>query len=109
KRRRQTKDFPGANIIVPQIKAKTARRRVGLVSTGPPVRQHTPILCLDGQVIGEVTSGCPSPCLKKNIAMGYVDAAFAKNGAAIQVEIRKKTVSAIVSKMPFVSTNYYSG
>ncbi|MEQ2214473.1 hypothetical protein XENOCAPTIV_008441, partial [Xenoophorus captivus] len=57
----------------------------------------------------EVTSGCPSPCLKKNIAMGYVDAAFAKNGAAIQVEIRKKTVSAIVSKMPFVSTNYYSG
>ncbi|KAK5615393.1 hypothetical protein CRENBAI_001925 [Crenichthys baileyi] len=109
KRRRQTKDFPGANIIVPQIKAKTARRRVGLVSTGPPVRQHTPILSPDGQVIGEVTSGCPSPCLKKNIAMGYVDAAFAKNGAAIQVEVRKKTVSAIVSKMPFVSTNYYSG
>lgn len=59
--------------------------------------------------IGEVTSGCPSPCLKKNIAMGYVDAAFAKNGAAVQVEVRKKTVPAIVSKMPFVPTNYYTG
>lgn len=53
KRRRQAKDFPGADIIVPQIKAKTARKRVGLVSTGPPVRQHTPILSPDGQVIGE--------------------------------------------------------
>lgn len=109
KRRRQTKDFPGANIIVPQIKAKTARKRVGLVSTGPPVRQHTPILSPDGKVIGEVTSGCPSPCLKKNVAMGYVDAAFAKNGTSIQVEVRKKAVPATVSKMPFVPTNYYSG
>ncbi|XP_077575399.1 aminomethyltransferase, mitochondrial [Stigmatopora nigra] len=108
KRRRQAKDFPGADIIVPQIKAKTARKRVGLVSTGPPVRQHTPILSPDGKVIGEVTSGCPSPCLKKNVAMGYVDAAFAKNGTAIQVEVRKKAVDAIISKMPFVQTNYYS-
>ncbi|XP_061592594.1 aminomethyltransferase, mitochondrial [Cololabis saira] len=109
KRRRQTKDFPGADIIIPQIKAKTARKRVGLVSTGPPVRQHTPILGPDGKVIGEVTSGCPSPCLKKNVAMGYVDAKFAKNGTAIHVEVRKKAVPATVSKMPFVPTNYYSG
>ncbi|XP_037100800.1 aminomethyltransferase, mitochondrial [Syngnathus acus] len=109
KRRRQAKDFPGADIIVPQIKAKTARKRVGLISTGPPVRQHTPILSPDGKVIGEVTSGCPSPCLKKNVAMGYVDTAYAKNGTAIQVEVRKKAVAATVCKMPFVPTNYYSG
>lgn len=56
-----------------------------------------------------MTSGCPSPCLKKNVAMGYVDAAFAKNGTAIQVEVRKKAVPASVSKMPFVPTNYYFG
>uniref|UniRef100_A0A674C562 Aminomethyltransferase, mitochondrial n=1 Tax=Salmo trutta TaxID=8032 RepID=A0A674C562_SALTR len=90
KRRRQAKDFPGAEIILPQIKAKTARKRVGLVSSGPPVRQHTPILSPEGKVIGEVTSGCPSPCLKQNIAMGYVDAPYAKNGTPIQVEVRKK-------------------
>ncbi|CAL8368854.1 unnamed protein product [Lota lota] len=109
KRRRKARDFPGADIIVPQIKAKTARKRVGLVSTGPPVRQHTPILSPDGEVIGEVTSGCPSPCLKKNVSMGYVEAAFAKNGTAVQVEVRKKAVPAVVSKMPFVPTNYFSG
>uniref|UniRef100_A0A8C7LA32 Aminomethyltransferase n=1 Tax=Oncorhynchus kisutch TaxID=8019 RepID=A0A8C7LA32_ONCKI len=109
KRRRQAKDFPGAEIIVPQIKAKTTRKRVGLVSTGPPVRQHTPILSPEGKVIGEVSSGCPSPCLKQNIAMGYVDVAYAKNGTPIQVEVRKKAVKAVVTKMPFVPTNYYSG
>jgi aminomethyltransferase len=41
---------------------------------------------------GEITSGCPSPCLKQNIAMGYVDVPYAKNGTPIQVEVRKKPV-----------------
>uniref|UniRef100_A0A8C9TA90 Aminomethyltransferase n=1 Tax=Scleropages formosus TaxID=113540 RepID=A0A8C9TA90_SCLFO len=109
KRRRQTKDFPGADIIVPQIKAKPGRKRVGLVSTGPPVRQHTPILSPNGRVIGEVTSGCPSPCLKQNVAMGYVETGFSKVGTPVQVEVRKKMVDAVISKMPFVTTNYYSG
>ncbi|XP_026106513.1 aminomethyltransferase, mitochondrial-like [Carassius auratus] len=109
KRRRQARDFPGADVIVPQIKAKTQRKRVGLISTGPPVRQHTPILSSDGRVIGEVTSGCPSPCLKQNVAMGYVEAGFSKVGTSIQVEVRKKAVPAVVSKMPFVPTKYYMG
>uniref|UniRef100_A0A8C1MA59 Aminomethyltransferase n=1 Tax=Cyprinus carpio TaxID=7962 RepID=A0A8C1MA59_CYPCA len=109
KRRRQAQDFPGADIIVPQIKAKTQRKRVGLISTGPPVRQHTPVLSSDGRVIGEVTSGCPSPCLKQNVAMGYVEAGFSKVGTSIKVEVRKKAVPAVVSKMPFVPTKYYMG
>ncbi|XP_041954839.1 aminomethyltransferase, mitochondrial [Alosa sapidissima] len=109
KRRRQQRGFPGADIVVPQIKAKTQRKRVGLISTGPPVRQHTPILAPDGRVIGEITSGCPSPCLKKNVAMGYVEAGFSKVGTAVQVEVRKKAVPAVVSKMPFVPSKYYTG
>ncbi|KAL6459108.1 hypothetical protein MHYP_G00325800 [Metynnis hypsauchen] len=109
KRRRQARDFPGAEIIVPQIKAKTQRKRVGLISSGPPVRQHTPILSPDGRIIGEVTSGCPSPCLKQNVAMGYVEMSFSKVGTPIQVEVRKKMTAAVVSKTPFVPTNYYTG
>uniref|UniRef100_W5UK06 Aminomethyltransferase n=1 Tax=Ictalurus punctatus TaxID=7998 RepID=W5UK06_ICTPU len=109
KRRRQVRDFPGADVIVPQIKAKTQRKRVGLMSSGPPVRQHTPILSPDGKVIGEVTSGCPSPCLKQNVAMGYVETSFSKSGTPVQVEVRKKMVPAVISKMPFVPTSYYTG
>ncbi|XP_051874049.1 aminomethyltransferase, mitochondrial [Pristis pectinata] len=108
KRRRAAADFPGAAIVLRQIKEKTRRKRVGLTSTGPPVRQHTPILNLDGKVIGEVTSGCPSPCLKQNIAMGYVDTEYSKLGTPIKVEVRKKIVDAVVAKMPFVPTKYYT-
>lgn len=60
KRRRQVRDFPGADVIVPQIKAKTQRKRVGLMSSGPPVRQHTPILSLDGKVIGNANAQTPN-------------------------------------------------
>ncbi|XP_078065507.1 aminomethyltransferase, mitochondrial [Mustelus asterias] len=107
KRRRAAADFPGASIILRQIKEKVKRKRVGLTSAGPPVRQHTPILNPDGKVIGEVTSGCPSPCLKQNIAMGYVDTEYSKPGTPIKVEVRKKIVDAIVSRMPFVPSKYY--
>ncbi|CAJ0955744.1 unnamed protein product [Ranitomeya imitator] len=90
KRRRAAMDFPGASIIVPQIKGRVARKRVGLTSTGPPARQHTPILNLEGRVIGEVTSGCPSPSLRVNVAMGYVEPEFAKPGTALHLDVRKK-------------------
>ncbi|KAM5148203.1 aminomethyltransferase, mitochondrial [Mantella aurantiaca] len=108
KRRRAAMDFPGASAIVPQIKGKVSRKRVGLTSTGPPVRQHTPILNTEGRVIGEVTSGCPSPSLKLNVAMGYVEPEYAKAGTALKLEVRKKLVDGVTSKMPFVPTKYYS-
>ncbi|XP_019403054.1 PREDICTED: aminomethyltransferase, mitochondrial isoform X2 [Crocodylus porosus] len=108
KRRRAAMDFPGAAIIVPQIKEKPKHKRVGLMSTGPPIRQHTRILDLEGQTVGTVTSGCPSPCLQKNIAMGYIKSEHSKVDTALTVEVRKKNYSALVTKMPFVPTRYYT-
>ncbi|XP_062977113.1 aminomethyltransferase, mitochondrial isoform X2 [Elgaria multicarinata webbii] len=108
KRRRVAMDFPGAAIVLTQIKEKPKRKRVGLTSTGPPIRQHTPILSPEGKAIGEVTSGCPSPCLQKNIAMGYVESEHSKLSTALTVEVRKKNCPALVTKMPFVPTHYYT-
>ncbi|NP_001090416.1 aminomethyltransferase L homeolog [Xenopus laevis] len=108
KRRRTAMDFPGASVIVPQIKGKVKHKRVGLTSTGPPVRQHAPILNLEGRVIGEVTSGCPSPSLRVNVAMGYVEPEYAKAGTAVRFEVRKKIVDGVTTKMPFVPAKYYT-
>ena len=57
--------------------------------------------------IGYVTSGCPSPSLKQNVAMGYVDAAHAAAGSRVKFDVRKKLVDATVAKMPFVPHQYY--
>uniref|UniRef100_A0A673UWA1 Aminomethyltransferase, mitochondrial n=1 Tax=Suricata suricatta TaxID=37032 RepID=A0A673UWA1_SURSU len=108
KRRRTAMDFPGASVIVPQLKGKVQRRRVGLMCEGAPMRAHSPILNTEGTVIGTVTSGCPSPCLKKNVAMGYVPCEYSRPGTPLLVEVRRKQQMAVVSKMPFVTTNYYT-
>ncbi|XP_023218969.1 aminomethyltransferase, mitochondrial-like [Centruroides sculpturatus] len=107
KRRRKTADFPGAKIILDQLVKKPLRRRVGLVSTGPPARAGTPIVDSLGEEIGRVTSGCPSPSLKKNVAMGYVPTGNSAGGSKVSFRIRNKLVEAEVVKMPFVPTNYY--
>ncbi|XP_010967483.1 aminomethyltransferase, mitochondrial [Camelus bactrianus] len=108
KRRRAAMDFPGASVIVPQLKGKVQRRRVGLTCEGAPVRMHNAILSTEGTVIGTVTSGCPSPCLKKNVAMGYVPYEYSRPGTPLLVEVRRKQQVAVVSKTPFVPTNYYT-
>jgi len=112
KRRRQngSDNFPGANIILNQIREKPSRKRVGLISKGPPARDHTKILDpTSGEEIGEVTSGCPSPSIPgTNVAMGYVPASKAKNGTKLALKVRNRTVEAVVTKMPFVATNYYT-
>ncbi|XP_011794478.1 PREDICTED: aminomethyltransferase, mitochondrial isoform X3 [Colobus angolensis palliatus] len=108
KRRRAAMDFPGAKVIVPQLKGKVQRRRVGLMCEGAPMRAHSPILNMEGTKIGTVTSGCPSPSLKKNVAMGYVPCEYSRPGTMLLVEVRRKQQIAVVSKMPFVPTNYYT-
>lgn len=52
KRRRAAMDFPGAAVIAPQLKGKVQRRRVGLMCEGAPMRAHSPILSMEGTVIG---------------------------------------------------------
>ncbi|KAK3101612.1 hypothetical protein FSP39_004844, partial [Pinctada imbricata] len=108
KRRKELANFPGASVILNQIKNKPSRRRVGFLSQGPPVRGHTKIYDESGsEVIGEVTSGCPSPSLKQNVSMGYVKLPYTKNGTKVKFEVRKKMVDGVVTKMPFVPSNYF--
>ena len=108
KRRRQTRDFPGAEIILNQIKDKPLKKRVGIISKGPPARDHTKILNVNDEVIGEVTSGCPSPSLGLNVSMGYVHLSQAKNGTLLRLQVRNKLVEGTVAKMPFLPTNYFT-
>lgn len=107
KRRRAEGGFLGAEVILKQIADGPKIRRVGFISSGPPARSHSEIKNDSGENIGEVTSGGFSPCLKKNIAMGYVKSGNHKAGTKVNIVVRGKSYEGVVSKMPFVPTKYY--
>lgn len=81
-----------------------------IAESGRSPRSHLPIMDpVDKCAIGFITSGCPSPTLGKNIAMGYVDKVDSKVGKVLQVDFGNKQLAITVTKMPFVPTNYYTG
>lgn len=98
-------DFVGRKALEAAAeRAETAppRKLVGLVAEGRRVpRAGFPVVA-DGQVIGEVTSGAPSPTLGKPIAMAYVDAAHATPGTEdVAVDIRGSHEPYEVVALPF--------
>ncbi|CAN8098645.1 unnamed protein product [Discula destructiva] len=114
-RRQADAGFHGAEVIARQLIPRNKggsgvqRRRVGFVIEGAPAREGAVIISNDGDKIGEITSGCPSPTLGKNIAMGYVKDGFHKSGTELQAIVRGRSRKAVVTKMPFVSTKYWKG
>jgi aminomethyltransferase len=75
---------------------------VGLVAEGRRVpRAGYPVVAV-GEVIGEVTSGAPSPTLGRPIAMAYVDAAHSAPGTpGVGVDIRGSHEPHEVVALPF--------
>ncbi|KAH9949042.1 glycine cleavage system T protein [Amylocystis lapponica] len=110
KDRRESGDFIGADRVREHLVEGPPRRRVGLIIEGAPARQGAQIFSqAEPEPIGIVTSGIPSPSLGKNIAMGYVQTGFHKKGTSLQVDVRNKLRSALITPMPFVKTQYYRG
>ncbi len=115
KDRRETGGFHGDSVILSQLAPKSKggagveRRRIGLIVEGAPAREGAEIVNLEGEGIGKITSGCPSPTLKKNVAMGYIKDGFHKAGTDVEVIVRGKKRKAKVTKMPFVPTSYWKG
>jgi len=106
KRRKAEGGFPGAAIVLAQLLAGPARRRVGLAIDGrQPVREGAAVI-VDDAVAGLVTSGGFGPALGSSIAMAYVPAAAAADGTRLQVEVRGKRLDATVVPMPFFPKSY---
>lgn len=104
--------FPGADKILGQLTdpANLSRKRVALMaSTRIPVREPAMLENMDGQVVGQVTSGLLSPTLNQPIALAYVHPDYASIGTELFAMVRGKPVPMKVSATPFVPTRYYRG
>jgi len=109
KDRREKGTFIGFEGVAKHLQSPPPRRRVGMIVEGAPAREGAKVFAPEGQEIGVVTSGIPSPTLGKNIAMGYVQSGWHKKGTEMTVEVRNKQRKAQIVPMPFVKTNYYRG
>jgi glycine cleavage system T protein (aminomethyltransferase) len=107
--------FHGAETISQQLVLKSKggkgvdRRRVGLTVQGAPAREGAEVFTKEGEKVGVVTSGSPSPTLGKNIAMAYVKDGQHKAGTELDVVVRGRKRGVTVTKMPFVASKYFKG
>ncbi len=95
-------DFVGRERMA-EVKAnKPTRKAVGFkyVGKGGAPRTHYPV-AIDGQEIGEVTSGTFSPTLGENIGLALIKSEYAGVGKPLQIIVRGKPVDATQVKTPF--------
>ncbi len=110
KRRREGGGFLGAEVILRQLRAGTARKRVGLQPEGrAPAREGTEIRDGSGATIGRITSGGFGPSIDRPIAMGYVASSHAAIGTSVSLMVRGTPRPARVVPLPFVAHCYHRG
>jgi aminomethyltransferase len=96
-------DFIGREALLAMQAAGGPKRRIiGLEMVERGIaRDCYPVLSLEGEPIGMVTSGSPAPFLKANIAMALVPAVVAESGSDVLVDVRGNRVRAGQVPLPF--------
>ena len=98
-------DFIGRDALVRQKEKGLSRTIVGFeVLDRAPARDGYPLVLGDNHV-GVVTSGSPSPFLKKNIGLAYLPKELAAVGTELFVAIRGRNVPVRVVETPFYKRN----
>ncbi|PHK49768.1 glycine cleavage system aminomethyltransferase GcvT [Staphylococcus edaphicus] len=92
-------DFIGKDVLKDQKENGSKRRTVGLemIDKGIP-RTGYEVYDLDGNQIGEVTSGTQSPLTGKSIGLALIDRNVFEMGKEVIVQVRKRQVRAKIVK-----------
>lgn len=95
--------FIDSDLFTRQKAEGVTRKLAGFEMTERGIPRHGyEVATADGAtVIGVVTSGTQSPCLKKGVGLAYIRPEYAKPGTEISILIRGKAVKAVVARPPF--------
>ncbi len=94
-------DFIGREALL-RVESEGPRRRlIGFELTEGGIPRSECLVQVDGQDIGQVTSGTYSPTLERSIGLAYVDRNHGAVGQEVDIVIRGKPARAIVVKLPF--------
>jgi len=95
-------DFRGSDALAAERDRGVARHLVGVLTEGRQVARAGCTVLVDGETVGEVTSGNFSPMLERGIALAFVPPAV-DVGAGVVVDVRGRRVPGEVVKLPFWS------
>ncbi|NTW01363.1 MAG: glycine cleavage system aminomethyltransferase GcvT [Oscillochloris sp.] len=100
-------DFIGRPVLARIKEEGPTRKLTGFEMVGKGIaRGDYPVHSLEGEPIGFVTTGMPSPTLGKPLGMAYVPTALSSVGSEFDIIIRGKPVRARAIKMPFYKPRY---
>ncbi len=100
-------DFVGREALTTIKQNGTPRRLSGFEMVGRGVaRSDYALHSTEGEQIGFVTTGMPSPTLGKPLGLGYVPTELSKPDNEFDVMIRNKPVRARTVKIPFYRPRY---
>ncbi|MFB6269651.1 MAG: glycine cleavage system aminomethyltransferase GcvT [Halobacterium sp.] len=95
-------DFVGRDALEAQQDAGLDEEFVGFVLEERGVPRHGYDVEVDGDVVGEVTSGTMSPTLGEPIGLGYVDTEYSDDGISVDVVVRGTGKRATITSPPFI-------
>ncbi len=99
-------EFIGKEALAAQKADGVKRRIVGLELEGNAIPRHGYPVEVNGEQVGEVTTGYRSISTGKSVAMAMINKPYDKLGTEVEVRIRKKTFPAKVVKKRFYDKNY---
>lgn len=99
-------EFIGKDALAKQKADGVTRRIVGLELEGNAIPRHGYPVEVNGEQVGEITTGYRSISTGKSVAMAMMKKPYDKLGTEVEVRIRKKTFPAKVVKKRFYEKNY---
>ena len=100
-------EFIGREALLKQKTEGTVRKLVGIELHDKAIPRHGyTVLNMNGDPIGEVTTGYHTLSSDKSVCMALVDTQYASLGTDVQIQIRKKVFPGTVVKKQFYSKSY---
>ncbi len=94
-------EFVGRSALAERAASGSVKWLAGLMIDSRRIARHGYPVLADGQAVGTVTSGAPSPTLGVPIAMAYLNPGSGEGDSVLTVGIRGEAVPAHLTQLPF--------
>ena len=100
-------EFIGRDVVATQKAEGTRRKLVGIELLDRAIPRHGyEVLDVDGNVIGQITTGYRGISVDKSLAMALIDAPYFAMDTPVQVQIRRKRFPGVVIAKKFYKKSY---